>query len=73
MVRDLICLRAGVDDDKQNQPDFEMERASWDEYETSTLSRTMDHRIEVWTDGSVRGLFIATGQYSSLCVSAVVF
>ena len=57
--RDLICLRAGVDDDEQNQPDFEMtvemwERASWDEYETSTLSKTRDHRIEVWTDGSAK-------------------
>ena len=53
--RDLISLRARVDDDEQSQPDFEMtvemwERASWDEYEISPLSRTRDHGIEVWTE-----------------------
>ena len=57
--RDLICLRAGVDDDEQNQRDSEMtvemwERASWDKHETSTFSKTRDHRIEVWTDGSAK-------------------
>ena len=57
--RDSMCLRAGVDDDERNQPDFEItlemwERASWDEYEIPTLSRTRDRRIEVWTDGSAK-------------------
>ena len=54
-----MCLRAGVDDDERNQPVFEItvemwERASWDEYEIPTLSRTSDSRIEAWTDGSAK-------------------
>ena len=57
--RDSMCLRAGVDDDERNQPDFEItvemwERASWDEYEISTLSKTRDCGTEVWTDGSAK-------------------
>ena len=28
--RDLVCLRAGVDDDEQNQPDFEMTVEMWE-------------------------------------------
>ena len=57
--RDSMCLRAGVDDDERNQPDFEItvemwERASLDEYEIPTLPRTRDRRIEVWTYGSAK-------------------
>ena len=55
--RDLVCWE--FDGDEQNQSDFEMTldmlgRASWDEYESYTLSRTRDHRVVVWTDGSAK-------------------
>ena len=34
--RDLICLRARVDDDEQNQPDFEMTVEMWERASMST-------------------------------------